>query len=93
MYVNECPWNNLMHEMWQLLQGKIALSLDVLTAMAEELDALQPIRRRAIMPVFIQMSQLVFSLLGHFITGKHSKLLKTGCPQPCTSGGTYSTLT
>ena len=77
----------LQHDMWLSLQGNIALSLDVLTAMAEELDALRPIRRRAIMPVFIQMSQLVFSLLGHFITGKHSELFKIGCLQSCTPGG------
>lgn len=51
------------------MQGKITLSLDVLTALAEESDALQAVRRKAVMPVFLQMAQQVFSLLGRLMAG------------------------
>lgn len=45
------------------------LSLDVLTALAEEADALQTIRRKAIMPIFVHASHSVFAILGKLITG------------------------
>ena len=54
------------------MQGKATLSLDVLTTLAEESDALQAIRRKAIMPVFLQMAQQVFSLLGKLMAGMHT---------------------
>ena len=64
------------------LQGQVTLSLDVLTAMAEEIDALQAFRRKAVMPVLLQMSQRVFSLLGRLMTGMHipcTDSWKDGC--------------
>ena len=45
------------------------LSLDVLTTLAEEADALQHIRRKAVMPVFVHQSSNVFTLLGRLMTG------------------------
>ena len=45
------------------------LSLDVLTALAEEADALQTIRRKAIMPIFVHASHSVFAILGKLIAG------------------------
>ncbi len=50
-------------------QGRIKLSLDVLTALAEEADALQPIRRMALFRIFIHASHSVFAILGKLIAG------------------------
>ena len=55
--------------MLALKQGNVMLCLDVLTPLAEEADALQHIKRQAVMPALMHSSQSVFRLLGSLMTG------------------------
>ena len=55
--------------MLALKQGNVTLCLAVLTPLAEEADALQHIKRQAVMPALIHSSQSVFRLLGSLMAG------------------------
>lgn len=55
--------------MLALKQGNVTLCLAVLTPLAEEVDALQHIKRQAVVPALIHSSQSVFRLLGSLVTG------------------------
>ena len=55
--------------MLALKQGNVTLCLAVLMPLAEEADALQHIKRQAVMPALIHSSQSVFRLLGSLMPG------------------------